>query len=222
MKWSIYQCIRMNEGKGILWEFFLRLFFPFFVRTISFRPRLRHVPWAHYGSGNSGTRKELSPRPLHVHFSYPLFFFQVWNPFLVYFFSCRGWSVISLSFLEFSTSLLLFLFFSFISPPSFSSFLAIHFLLMPSVFPYPPFSFILFSFFFFFPLAFLFSHLFIYFLFAYISPFSCEYCSQPFPGGRFLVGPDDKLYCEQDFMELHAKRCQVCNDIIRGKVHFIS
>jgi len=48
--------------------------------------------------------------------------------------------------------------------------------------------------------------------------FVCEYCSQPFPGGRFLVGPDDKLYCEQDFMELHAKRCQVCNDIIRGKV----
>lgn len=46
----------------------------------------------------------------------------------------------------------------------------------------------------------------------------CEYCSQPFPGGRFLVGPDEKLYCEQDFMELHAKRCQVCNDIIRGKV----
>ena len=36
--------------------------------------------------------------------------------------------------------------------------------------------------------------------------------------GRFLVGPDEKLYCEQDFMELHAKRCQVCNDIIRGKV----
>jgi len=48
--------------------------------------------------------------------------------------------------------------------------------------------------------------------------FVCEYCSQPFPGGRFLVGPDEKLYCEQDFMELHAKRCQVCNDIIRGKV----
>eukprot|EP01128_Nolandella_sp_AFSM9_P010314 TRINITY_DN7100_c0_g1_i1.p1 TRINITY_DN7100_c0_g1~~TRINITY_DN7100_c0_g1_i1.p1 ORF type:complete len:502 (-),score=67.39 TRINITY_DN7100_c0_g1_i1:243-1577(-) len=48
--------------------------------------------------------------------------------------------------------------------------------------------------------------------------FVCEYCSQPFPGGRFLVGPDENLYCEQDFMELHAKRCQVCNDIIRGKI----
>eukprot|EP01125_Pyxidicula_operculata_P006286 TRINITY_DN217_c0_g1_i2.p1 TRINITY_DN217_c0_g1~~TRINITY_DN217_c0_g1_i2.p1 ORF type:complete len:449 (+),score=111.48 TRINITY_DN217_c0_g1_i2:82-1428(+) len=48
--------------------------------------------------------------------------------------------------------------------------------------------------------------------------FVCSFCQQPFPGGRFLLGPDQNLYCETDFMELHAKRCQVCNDIIRGKV----
>eukprot|EP01124_Arcella_intermedia_P008152 TRINITY_DN150_c0_g1_i6.p1 TRINITY_DN150_c0_g1~~TRINITY_DN150_c0_g1_i6.p1 ORF type:complete len:500 (-),score=50.28 TRINITY_DN150_c0_g1_i6:41-1540(-) len=48
--------------------------------------------------------------------------------------------------------------------------------------------------------------------------FVCEYCSQPFPGGRFIKASDDNLYCEQDFAELFAKRCKVCNDIIRGKV----
>lgn len=60
--------------------------------------------------------------------------------------------------------------------------------------------------------------------------FVCEYCSQPFPGtvflfvvlirsgGKFLVGPDQKLYCETDFMELHAKICAVCNEVVRGKV----
>lgn len=31
------------------------------------------------------------------------------------------------------------------------------------------------------------------------------------------MGPDQKLYCETDFMELHAKICAVCNDVIRGK-----
>jgi len=48
--------------------------------------------------------------------------------------------------------------------------------------------------------------------------FVCEYCSQPFPGGRFFKASDDNLYCEQDFRELFAKRCQVCNDIVNGKV----
>jgi len=48
--------------------------------------------------------------------------------------------------------------------------------------------------------------------------FVCEYCSQPFQGGRFVKAPDENLYCEQDFAELFAKRCQVCNEIIRGKV----
>jgi len=48
--------------------------------------------------------------------------------------------------------------------------------------------------------------------------FVCEYCSQPFQGGRFVKATDDNLYCEQDFAELFAKRCQVCNDIVRGKV----
>jgi len=52
--------------------------------------------------------------------------------------------------------------------------------------------------------------------------FVCDYCSQPFPGGKFLVGPDQKLYCENDFMELHAKICAVCSDVIRGKAVNIS
>jgi len=48
--------------------------------------------------------------------------------------------------------------------------------------------------------------------------FVCESCSQPFPGGKFMVGPDKKLYCEEDFMTLFTKVCTVCKDVIRGKV----
>eukprot|EP01123_Difflugia_compressa_P000112 TRINITY_DN10217_c0_g1_i1.p1 TRINITY_DN10217_c0_g1~~TRINITY_DN10217_c0_g1_i1.p1 ORF type:complete len:446 (-),score=80.34 TRINITY_DN10217_c0_g1_i1:102-1385(-) len=48
--------------------------------------------------------------------------------------------------------------------------------------------------------------------------FVCEYCSQPFPGGRFMKASDGNLYCEQDFTELFAKRCQVCNEVVKGKV----
>jgi len=48
--------------------------------------------------------------------------------------------------------------------------------------------------------------------------FVCEYCSQPFPGGRFIKAADGNLYCEQDFAELFAKRCKVCNEVVAGKV----
>jgi hypothetical protein len=47
--------------------------------------------------------------------------------------------------------------------------------------------------------------------------FVCEYCSQPFPGGRFITGPDENFYCETDYHELFGKRCHVCKDVIRGK-----
>eukprot|EP01129_Flabellula_baltica_P008894 TRINITY_DN355_c0_g1_i3.p1 TRINITY_DN355_c0_g1~~TRINITY_DN355_c0_g1_i3.p1 ORF type:complete len:413 (-),score=85.46 TRINITY_DN355_c0_g1_i3:89-1327(-) len=46
--------------------------------------------------------------------------------------------------------------------------------------------------------------------------FICEYCSQPFPNGRFIKGPDDLLYCERDYQELYAKRCHVCKATISG------
>jgi len=46
--------------------------------------------------------------------------------------------------------------------------------------------------------------------------FVCEYCSQPFPGERFIQGPDENFYCEKDYHELFARRCHVCKDIIRG------
>jgi len=48
--------------------------------------------------------------------------------------------------------------------------------------------------------------------------FVCEYCSQPFSGGRFVKAVDGNLYCEQDFAELFAKRCKVCNEVVAGKV----
>jgi hypothetical protein len=48
--------------------------------------------------------------------------------------------------------------------------------------------------------------------------FVCEYCSQPFPSGRYVKAPDGNLYCEQDFAELFAKRCKVCNEVVTGKV----
>jgi len=48
--------------------------------------------------------------------------------------------------------------------------------------------------------------------------FVCEYCSQPFPSGRFVKASDRNLYCEQDFAELFAKRCKVCNEVVTGKV----
>jgi hypothetical protein len=48
--------------------------------------------------------------------------------------------------------------------------------------------------------------------------FVCEYCSQPFAGGRFVKAADGNLYCEQDFAELFAKRCKVCNEVVAGKV----
>jgi len=48
--------------------------------------------------------------------------------------------------------------------------------------------------------------------------FVCEYCSQPFPSGRFVKANDGNLYCEQDFAELFAKRCKVCNEVVTGKV----
>jgi hypothetical protein len=48
--------------------------------------------------------------------------------------------------------------------------------------------------------------------------FVCEYCSQPFPNGRFVKAPDGNLYCEQDFAELFAKRCKVCNEVIVKEV----
>lgn len=46
--------------------------------------------------------------------------------------------------------------------------------------------------------------------------FVCEFCSQPFPNGKFVVAPDDKLYCQEDYFELFAKRCHACDDIIKG------
>jgi len=52
--------------------------------------------------------------------------------------------------------------------------------------------------------------------------FVCESCSQPFPGGKFMVAPDGLLYCEQDFLELHGKKCKVCNELISGKMINIS
>jgi len=48
--------------------------------------------------------------------------------------------------------------------------------------------------------------------------FVCEYCSQPFPSGRFVKANDGNLYCEQDFAELFAKICKVCNEVVTGKV----
>jgi len=47
--------------------------------------------------------------------------------------------------------------------------------------------------------------------------FVCNHCSQPFPGGRYFVGLDEMLYCEQDYKDLQAKRCEVCKDVINGK-----
>jgi paxillin len=44
----------------------------------------------------------------------------------------------------------------------------------------------------------------------------CDYCSQPFPQGRFASAPDGNLYCEKDFHELFARRCHTCKDIIKG------
>lgn len=66
--------------------------------------------------------------------------------------------------------------------------------------------------------------------------FVCEYCSQPFPGtfwcsiirlnfrqgNKFMVAPDGKLYCEPDFLELHGKKCKVCNELISGGMINIS
>jgi paxillin len=37
-----------------------------------------------------------------------------------------------------------------------------------------------------------------------------------------MVAPDGKLYCEPDFVELHAKKCKVCNELISGKMINIS
>jgi len=33
-----------------------------------------------------------------------------------------------------------------------------------------------------------------------------------------MVGPDQMLYCEQDYHELFSKRCHVCQDVIRGSM----
>eukprot|EP01130_Rhizamoeba_saxonica_P003991 TRINITY_DN1652_c0_g1_i2.p1 TRINITY_DN1652_c0_g1~~TRINITY_DN1652_c0_g1_i2.p1 ORF type:complete len:409 (-),score=77.97 TRINITY_DN1652_c0_g1_i2:63-1289(-) len=46
--------------------------------------------------------------------------------------------------------------------------------------------------------------------------FVCEYCSQPFPGGKFMVH-EDEMYCEKDYHELFSKICLVCNTVIHGK-----
>jgi len=51
----------------------------------------------------------------------------------------------------------------------------------------------------------------------HVDCFICEACQQPFPAGQFSVGPDQKLYCETDFMDLFAKICAVCNDVVKGK-----
>eukprot|EP01126_Amoeba_proteus_P061016 TRINITY_DN8148_c0_g1_i2.p1 TRINITY_DN8148_c0_g1~~TRINITY_DN8148_c0_g1_i2.p1 ORF type:complete len:347 (+),score=53.26 TRINITY_DN8148_c0_g1_i2:67-1041(+) len=52
--------------------------------------------------------------------------------------------------------------------------------------------------------------------------FVCDYCSQPFPGGKFMISPNKDLLCETDFMEIYAKICAICNEIIRGRVVTIS
>src|SRR4051812_30240350 len=36
-------------------------------------------------------------------------------------------------------------------------------------------------------------------------------------GGKYLVGPDQNLYCEQDFLELFAKTCTLCKGLIKGR-----
>jgi len=46
--------------------------------------------------------------------------------------------------------------------------------------------------------------------------FVCTFCSQPLVG-NWAIGPDGKMYCETDFLELNAKRCALCNNPIKGK-----
>ncbi|XP_049847891.1 LIM domain-containing protein B-like [Schistocerca gregaria] len=46
--------------------------------------------------------------------------------------------------------------------------------------------------------------------------FVCVCCSQPFPGGKFLVR-DDEPYCENDYYELFSERCRTCDQVIRGR-----
>lgn len=48
--------------------------------------------------------------------------------------------------------------------------------------------------------------------------FVCESCSQPFNGAKYIIGPDKNFYCEGDFMDLYAKKCQVCNSVIKSKI----
>jgi hypothetical protein len=36
--------------------------------------------------------------------------------------------------------------------------------------------------------------------------------------GRYLVGKDGHLYCEDDYNDLMAKRCKTCDAVIKGKL----
>eukprot|EP01121_Diplochlamys_sp_Union-15-3_P022493 TRINITY_DN959_c0_g1_i1.p1 TRINITY_DN959_c0_g1~~TRINITY_DN959_c0_g1_i1.p1 ORF type:complete len:440 (-),score=65.22 TRINITY_DN959_c0_g1_i1:49-1263(-) len=46
--------------------------------------------------------------------------------------------------------------------------------------------------------------------------FVCTYCSQPFPGGQYVIH-NDEPYCDRDFHELFSPRCKVCGDPIKDK-----
>jgi len=47
--------------------------------------------------------------------------------------------------------------------------------------------------------------------------FVCDYCSQPIGLGKWAQDTDGKIFCEVDWLEIHAKRCHICNQSIQGK-----